>query len=126
MFHNVCSHRGTELVSSPGSVKRRLCCPYHSWTYDLDGTLCATPSIGGPGKNECDGFDKSKHGLKPVRTAVWFDAVFVNLLGDAPDFENHIAPLAARWKDFEARLLRHGGADSSLRFDLGCNWKLAV
>ena len=126
VFHNVCSHRGAELVSDPCSVKRRLCCPYHSWTYDLEGRLCATPSIGGPGKNECNGFDMSKHGLRSVRTAVWFDVVFVNLSGDAPDFADYIAPLAERWKDFDASLLRHGGADSSLLFEVGCNWKLAA
>ena len=126
VFHNVCSHRGAELVSGSCNVKRRLCCPYHSWTYDLQGNLCATPSIGGPGKNACDGFDKAKHGLRPVRTAVWFDTVFVNLSGDAPEFADHVAPLAERWKEFDSSLLRHGGSDSSLYFEVGCNWKLAV
>jgi choline monooxygenase len=126
VFHNVCSHRGTELVSEPGNVKRMIVCPYHSWCYDLKGNLTATPSIGGPGKNACEGFERSRHGLKPVRTAVWFDVVFVNLSGDAADFTDHIAPLAERWKDFDANLLRHGGADSSLSFDLACNWKLAA
>ena len=126
VFHNVCSHRGAELVSSPCSVKRRLTCPYHSWTYDLEGKLRATPSIGGPGKNDCPGFDQTKHGLKAVRSAVWFDVVFVNISGDAPAFEHYIAPLAERWKDFDPSLLRHGGPDSSLLFEVGCNWKLAV
>jgi choline monooxygenase len=126
VFHNVCSHRGVELVAEPRSVKRRICCPYHSWTYDLVGSLAATPSIGGSGKNECPGFDRARHGLKPVRTAVWADVVFVNLSGDAPPFGDYIAPVAERWADFDLSLLRHGGADSSLSFDLACNWKLAV
>jgi choline monooxygenase len=126
VFHNVCSHRGMELVAEPGSVRKLIRCPYHSWTYDLDGNLKATPYIGGPGRNQCEGFDKSRHGLRRVRTAVWFDVVFVNLSGDAPPFEEHIGPLVERWKDFDPSLLRHGGQDSSLSFDLRCNWKLAV
>lgn len=125
-FHNVCSHRGMELISHPCSVRKLIRCPYHSWSYDLEGNLRATPSIGGPGKSHCEGFDRSKHGLIGVRTAVWFDAVFVNLSGDAPPFEQHVAPLAERWKDFDQSLLQHGGADSSLRFDVQCNWKLAI
>jgi choline monooxygenase len=126
VFHNVCSHRGVELVAEPGRVKKMIVCPYHSWCYGLDGGLRATPKIGGPGHNTCDGFDPSRHGLRPVRVAVWFDVVFVNLSGDGPDFADYIAPLAERWREFDPAQLRHGGPDSSLRFDLNCNWKLAV
>ena len=126
VFHNVCSHRGMELVSRPCSLRTVLRCPYHSWAYDLDGQLRATPHIGGPGRNACEGFDRARHGLKPVRTAVWLDMVFVNLSGDAPSFEAHAAPLAARWKDFDTSRIRHGGPDSSLRIAVNCNWKLAV
>lgn len=126
VFHNVCSHRGMQLVSAPGNVGKVIRCPYHSWVYSQAGDLRVAPSIGGPGKNDCPGFDKAKHGLRPVRSAVWFDQVFVDLSGDAPAFEAHVAPLAERWQDFDASLLRHGGADSVLRFELDCNWKLAV
>ena len=126
VFHNVCSHRGMELVSEAGSLRKLIRCPYHSWTYDLDGSLVATPSVGGPGRTDCPGFDRARHGLKPVRTAVWADVIFVNLSGDAPPFGDYIAPVAERWRDFDLSLLRHGGADSSFEFDIACNWKLAV
>lgn len=126
VFHNVCSHRGAELVSEPSRVKKMIVCPYHSWCYGLDGSLRATPKIGGPGRNSCEGFDPAPHGLRPVRTTTWFDVVFVNLSGDGPDFADHIAPLAERWKDFDPALLRHGGPESSLLFEVDCNWKLAV
>lgn len=105
VFHNVCSHRGLELVTEPCRVKHHLRCPYHSWTYGLDGSLTKTPMIGGPGRNDCPGFDRSRHGLKPVRSAVWFDVVFVNLSGTAPDFADHVAPLAenyAGWREIFA------------------------
>ena len=47
VFHNVCSHRGLKLVSKPGKIKNVIRCPYHSWSYNLDGELMATPHIGG-------------------------------------------------------------------------------
>ena len=102
VFHNVCSHRGVELVTQPTTVKKTITCPYHSWCYGLDGGLRATPSIGGPGRNTCEGFDKARHGLKPVRSAVWFDVVFVNLSGDAAPFEDYIAPLATGPNDSDS------------------------
>jgi len=126
VFHNVCSHRGVELVSGPCNARGLIRCPYHSWSYSLDGTLKATPAIGGPGTKTCEGFDKGKHGLKPVRAALWGDAVFVNLSGDAQDFDSFIAPLASRWSAFDMTRLRHGGADSAFSIEIGCNWKLAV
>jgi choline monooxygenase len=126
VFHNVCSHRGVELVTERCHVNGVLRCPYHSWAYDLEGNLKATPFIGGPNVNRCDGFDKSAHGLKPVRTAIWFDMVFVNLDGKARDFADYIAPLAERWSMFDGSMIRHSGADSSATFDVRCNWKLAV
>jgi choline monooxygenase len=126
VFHNVCSHRGAELVAEPCHVGAVLRCPYHSWAYDLEGRLKATPFIGGPNVNRCDGFDRSAHGLRPVRSAVWFDMVFVNVDGQAQDFAAYVAPLAERWSMFDQGLIRHAGADSSTTFDVRCNWKLAV
>ena len=126
VFHNVCSHRGMRLVDRPGRVKSAISCPYHCWTYGLDGRLRATPHIGGPGQPDCAGFDRSKHGLKPVRSGVWADALFVNLSGDAPELSDFVAPLAARWSAFDLSAFRHGGPDSRFELELACNWKLAV
>ena len=50
-FHNVCRHRGVQVVTKSCSGQKLLRCPYHSWTYDLDGRLRATPHVGGPGKH---------------------------------------------------------------------------
>jgi len=126
VFHNVCSHRGVRLVDAPARVGRAIVCPYHSWTYGLDGTLTGTPHIGGEGRHHCEGFDRSCHGLRALRTALWMDLVFVNLDGHAPEFEAHVAPLVARWQHLDASGLRHGGEDSRWALDLACNWKLAV
>jgi len=126
VFHNVCSHRGLQLVAEPGRAKGVLRCPYHSWTYGLDGTLRATPGIGGPGVNDCAGFRRDGRGLKAVRCAQWADVVFVDLGGAAGDFADFIGPLADRWAAFDLDQLRHGGADSRFELSLACNWKLAV
>ncbi len=126
VFHNVCSHRGMILVDEPQRTRGTIRCPYHSWTYDLDGSLRATPMIGGTDSHTCPSFERAQNGLKPVRTATWFDAVFVNLRGDAAPFETFIAPVAERWKDFDAATLHHEARDSSYILDVACNWKLAV
>lgn len=126
VFHNVCSHRGMRLITEPAKGKTVMACPYHAWCYGLDGALRGTPSIGGAGVNELSGFDRRKHGLREVRSALWMDTVFVNLSGDAVPFEDRIKPLADRWKDFVGRPLHHGGDESSSELEVECNWKLAV
>ena len=130
VFHNVCSHRGNELVWAPGRVSGAIRCPYHAWTYALDGRLTGTPNIGGPGIHAAEGFDRGAHGLRAVRSAVWLDLVFVNLSGDAGPFEAHIGPLAKRFErlagpGYEHRL-RPAATHGELRFDVHANWKLAV
>ena len=95
-FHNVCRHRCLKLVDAPKNVGRVITCPYHTWTYGLDGELRMTPHFGGPNKHDLDGFERKENGLVPVRVAVWHDWIFVNLDGQAPDFEAYAAPLAAR------------------------------
>jgi choline monooxygenase len=126
VFHNVCSHRGAVLVETACNVQNSLRCPYHAWVYDLEGKLIATPNIGGPKQHSCAGFEKSEHGLKEVRSALFWDMIFVNLSGDAVPFEEFSRKLRDRWSDFDMSLIRHGGADSSLQLTVNCNWKLAV
>lgn len=129
VFHNVCSHRGQKLVAESGPVKGMLRCPYHSWTYDLQGRLRGTPHIGGAGVHELDGFNCADHGLKAVRSRIWMDMIFINLSGDAPPFEEHAAPLMARWRRFwgdSHDCYKRVGRDDGIDLELGANWKLAV
>jgi len=126
VFHNVCSHRGMILVEEPGNTRGLMRCPYHSWCYDLQGDLKRTPYIGGPDQDDHPCFDRSDHGLRAVRSATSFGLVFVNLSGNAPDFEDVHAGFLARWAEFKDAPLIHGGADSTLKFSLETNWKLAV
>ena len=77
-FHNVCQHRGNRLIDSTRGHTPAITCAYHAWTYALDGRLRGAP------RTECvQGFDKSKHGLKPVRVEIFASFVFVNLDPDA-------------------------------------------
>ncbi len=122
-FHNVCRHRGLQLVSNPQHGCAMLVCPYHSWAYSLDGELKKTPHFGGHDKHNAPGLDRQQYGLVEVRCAMWQDFIFVNLSGDAPLLTHTMAPLAARWSEYDLSLLRHGGGAT---FEVKSNWKLAI
>jgi len=98
-FHNVCRHRCATLVDAPGNVGCVITCPYHAWAYGLDGALRTTPHFAGPDSHDHPGLDRRRMGLKPVRSGVWQDWIFVNLGGTAADFEDFIAPIARRLED---------------------------
>ncbi|RJF87133.1 aromatic ring-hydroxylating dioxygenase subunit alpha [Oleomonas cavernae] len=121
-FHNVCMHRGLKLVEAAchGQLLR---CPYHSWAYDLEGALRATPFFGGMASHEVRGFDPAANGLKPVRLARWHDLILVNLSGDAPDFGDYAAALYRRWQAYDFAAASH---TRQVEFEVAANWKLIV
>ena len=124
VFHNVCRHRGHRLVDAPCNKRDTLVCPYHGWTYDLDGRLIATPHFGGHRISTPAGFDPAEHGLVAVRSAQWHDWIFVNADGGAEPFEAFIAPIAARFPEVDFAALDH-----FLTIDLGAvpaNWKICL
>ncbi len=125
VFHNVCSHRGLQLVTEPGPNRGLIRCPYHSWCYAADGSLKNTPHIAGEGAHRDPAFDPAAHGLKPVRHAVFAGMIFVNLSADAPDFARFIKPVTAHWSQFDFDLYAPGGDDSWWRIELAGNWKFA-
>lgn len=119
-FHNVCRHRGTRLVSEPCGQRRTIVCPYHAWTYDLDGRLIARPHFEGAGKHDLAERGDPALGLLPVRAAQWQDLIFVNLSGDAPPLERHLEPMTERMEGYDLSALRHAG---TLTFEIEANWK---
>ena len=125
VFQNTCRHRGMILVEEPRKITGAIRCPYHSWCYALNGDLRTTPHIGGPGHNTHEDVDRSDMGLFQVRAHIWQDVIFVNISGDAPPFEEAMADLLERWREFD-RPLHHGGAAASFKLDVRSNWKLAV
>ena len=129
VFHNVCSHRGMRLLTAPKKTNGLLVCPYHAWTYALNGELKATPHIGGEGRPRADGFCHAKHGLKPVRSGEWMGILFINLSGGAVDLYEYVAPLNERYQKFigdGAHRLAMPAADAGGELQVKCNWKLAV
>lgn len=125
VFQNVCRHRGMILIDEPQQLRGPITCPYHAWAYDLDGNLKKTPHVGGPDIDTLESVQHCDYPLNKVRAHLWNDMVFVNVSGDAPAFAEANRSLLERWAEFDQPLY-HGGADSSLRIDLDCNWKLAV
>ena len=87
--HNVCRHRGSRVCSEPRGTVRAFVCPYHQWTYGLDGTLRAARLMG-------DGFAKSGFGLAPVVVREVAGLVFVCLAADPPDFDAFAAVVTAQ------------------------------
>ena len=130
VFHNVCSHRGFKLIDEPCKLKNVLRCPYHSWSYNFDGELLATPHIGGIGKHEVKGFEKKKSNLNEVRSKVWMDLIFVNLNSNANNFEDSIYPLEKRWSKFiskdDQQLIRHAENFGYFNMEVESNWKFAI
>lgn len=125
VFENVCRHRGMILVDEAKQLNGPITCPYHAWTYDFTGKLCATPHVGGPDIHTHESVDCSQLSLNEVRSIVWRDVVYVNLSGTAASFDDKVAALKTRWAEFEQDLY-FGGADSCFELKLDCNWKLAV
>jgi Rieske 2Fe-2S family protein len=87
-LHNSCRHRGSRICSAEKGSAARLVCPYHQWTYHLDGRLFSARDMG-------KGFDRAEHGLKPLHCTSVAGYIFVCLAPVAPDFEpvrRHLEP----------------------------------
>ncbi|MEN8710223.1 MAG: aromatic ring-hydroxylating dioxygenase subunit alpha [Paracoccaceae bacterium] len=125
VFHNVCRHRGMILVDEPRKIEGAIRCPYHSWCYSTAGKLVSTPHVGGAGQNTHEDIKRDELGLIEVRSHIWFDVVWINASGDAPDFEEVHADLLHRWREFDQPLY-HGGEDSRFVLNVKTNWKLAI
>ena len=81
-FHNACRHRGHRLVADARYGMQHIVCPYHQWTYGLDGGLLRMPNAGGAGCHRLEGVAPVEHSLVPVRCEVWHDWIFINPGGD--------------------------------------------
>ncbi len=126
VYQNTCRHRGMILVEEKKKVGGVMRCPYHSWCYALTGELVTTPHVGGPGQNTHAEIHREELGLVEIRSHVWRDIIFVNVSGERPHSRIYAADAISRWAEFEGQPLVSGGEESSFRFDVACNWKLAV
>jgi len=116
-FYNVCRHHAAQVMVGAGTTDTMVC-PYHGWTYALDGRLLSAPELGG-----VRDFDRECFGLVPMHVAQWGPFVFISMAG-AP------RPLDADLGELHARLGAMGVEE--LRFverrtyTLSCNWKVYV
>src|SRR5262245_34087307 len=116
-FHNTCRHRGTRLVADRCSAPR-ITCPYHGWTYALDGRLIGVP--------KSDGFaelDRSDRGLLPVRTECWGGFVWITLDPAAPRLADYLGAVRDQLSPYRLEEMR-----PLLRrtWTLPCNWKAVL
>ena len=116
-FFNVCRHRGTRICrDAAGEFSETIQCPYHAWTYGIDGRL-----IGAPHMQDVAGFDKKDHPLHQAHVAEWEGFVFVNV-GERPEpFETWFAPMLGRLARYNLGALEVG---HRVTYDVRANWKL--
>jgi len=123
-FLNVCRHRAMRVVTEPCKGRSTFMCPWHAFTYDLEGKLVATPKIGGDRANRDASFKMEDVDLKPVRIGQWLDMIFVNIDGKAKPFEEHIQPLNDLLEPFyDLSTLKRAESWSTVYEG---NWKVAV
>jgi Rieske 2Fe-2S family protein len=118
-FHNVCRHRGTRLCTErDGAFHGSIQCPYHAWTYGLDGRLLAAPQM-----DEVPEFDRSEFPLRSIACETWDGHIFINL-GETPEpLADQLGELPRRfaaWRMQELRLAHR------IEYDVATNWKLVV
>jgi glycine betaine catabolism A len=115
-FHNVCRHRGSRMVTEETGRLVRFQCPYHAWTYELDGRLRRASHT-----EELIDFRSEEHGLLPVRLAVWQGFVFVTLARHGPDLEASLVDLPGHLARFPIASLRRA---RRIEYDVAANWKV--
>jgi glycine betaine catabolism A len=119
-FYNVCRHRGTKLCTEhEGAFAGSIQCPYHAWTYDLDGRL-----VGAPHMDEVPHFRKQDYPLHRVHSDVWDGHVFLNL-SETPSATllEQLGPLPEKFRPWRMQDLRLG---HRIVYDVRANWKLVV
>ncbi len=115
-FFNVCRHRGTRICErDSGHFAGSIQCPYHGWTYGLDGALKVARNMA-----DVPNFERSEYPLKEVAVALWEGFVFVSL-DPRSEFADAFAPLIGRFARWNIGGLKTA---RSLTYDVACNWKL--
>jgi glycine betaine catabolism A len=116
-FYNVCRHRGTRLCEDKsGRLRETIRCPYHAWTYGLDGKL-----VGAPHMDKIAGFDKSGYSLHAVNLALWEGFIFLSLAPQPAPFDKVFAPLAGKFTHWNLPNLRSA---RRIEYNVRANWKL--
>ena len=123
-FYNVCAHRGTKILDDDpgcGHVSKVFKCPYHSWSYDLDGRLVGTPNV-----DEDELFERAAYPLHPIVVESYAGFLFVNL-ADAPrPLREHLTSGVETITAFERYRLDELKVGVKLVYEVAANWKIVV
>lgn len=115
-FYNLCRHRGTRMCEQhAGTFKGSIQCPYHAWTYALDGSLVAARNM-----EDTPGFDRAEYPLREAQLQEFEGFIFVSL-DPAQPFAEAFAPLYNRFRAWDIAQLRSA---QRITYELSCNWKL--
>jgi Rieske 2Fe-2S family protein len=118
-FYNVCRHRGTKICTErEGVFAGSIQCPYHAWTYDLEGRL-----IGAPHMDEVPHFRKEDYPLHHVHADEWDGHIFLNLSTNPEPLRAQLADLPAKFAQWRMADLRLG---RRIVYDVRANWKLLI
>jgi Rieske 2Fe-2S family protein len=125
-YFNICRHRGAKLCTQEsGEGARSFQCPYHAWTYDLEGKLIAAPNL-----TKMPDIDRFDYGLRKVHVREWLGYVWVSLAEEPLSFEETvIGDVRTRLGDVES--LEHYGVEGlalarRITYDVRANWKLII
>ena len=118
-YYNVCRHRGTRLTEVPsGRFAATIQCPYHAWTYNLDGRLLAAPQM-----DRAVGFCREDYSLQHAALEVWGGSIFLNLHEQPRPLMDQVATLDDRFGLWRMNDLRVG---KRVIYDVAANWKLII
>ena len=115
-FYNVCRHRGTRLKEDKSGHISAIQCPYHAWTYGLDGRL-----IGAPHMEDVPGFNKSNYPLPRVNLGIVDGLIFVTLNDGTETLEEWFQPLQGKFSEWN---LSNLVSARRIEYDVKANWKL--
>lgn len=115
-YHNVCRHRGTRLCEEAAGHAAAIQCPYHAWTYGLDGRL-----LGAPHMDTVPGFKKGDYSLHTVNLGLWEGLIFVSLAENPASLEQAFAPLEGKFSHWNLPQLRSA---RRIVYEVRANWKL--
>ncbi|MBM7414885.1 MULTISPECIES: aromatic ring-hydroxylating dioxygenase subunit alpha [Nocardiaceae] len=130
-FLNVCRHRGAQICTEEsGQVKRNLQCPYHAWTYGLDGKLVAAPNLSALSDGSGAPLDRTEWGLIPVALREWLGYTWLCLADEPPSFEDEVIGAVTERLGDPTAIDRYDMPSLELGrrevYDVAANWKLIV
>jgi phenylpropionate dioxygenase-like ring-hydroxylating dioxygenase large terminal subunit len=114
-FANACRHRGAKVATGKGNCRNALVCPYHAWTYGLDGRL-----MGAPDMERTAGFDKASASLHALNVDEWAGNLFVRFAPTGPTLVEQLGDLPQQLGPYN---LADMMVTRQVDFDVGCNWK---